>query len=587
MSAEPTRLARNTSVMAAGTILSRITGFVRIAAFSAALGVTEGPLADAYNKANVAPNIVYELILGGVLSSVLVPVFVETLGRDSREHRRVVNAVTTLAGVALVVVAAVAILAAPWLAVLFTLGASGPAAEVAELREVVTVFLRLFMPQVVFYGLTTIWTAYLNAHRHFAAPMLAPVLNNLLVTAVLLAFGAAVGFTAVEDLRRLATAQLWLLGLGTTAGIVAMTVPLWPVARRKGWRWRPCFDWRHPMVRQVGRLGRWAIAYVVMNQVGYLVVILLTSTAPGQGAFSAYVTAFIFFQLPHGVYAVSVMTALVPGLSAAHADRDRDRFRAQLSQGIRATALLIVPAAVGLGVLAGPLVRLLLEQGVFSADSTQAVARVLTAFVLGLPGFSLFQLFLRAHYALQDTRTPALVNVAAVGWNIVANLVLFTVLPADWKVAGLALGHASAYTLGALTFAVLLRRRLAGLDGKAIGAALARILAATAGMGALVWAVAAGVGGAVDLAAVPGQLTQVGAAVVAGVLAYLLLARALGVPELAGMAGTLGRALARTGGPSDTDGGNSSQEPPPGTTTPHDDESPPDDADPHHPRPGD
>lgn len=533
MSAEPDApptLARNTAVMAAGTLLSRITGFGRLAAMSAAFGIVEGPLADAYNKANVAPNIVYELVLGGVLSSVLIPVLVETHARDRDEHRHVVNTVTTLAGLALVAITVLGILAAPWLATLFTLGAEGPASAVADLRRVVTLFLRLFLPQVLFYGLTTVWTAYLNAHRHFAAPMFAPVLNNLVVIAVLLWYGAVVDFQAVADIGRLGTRELWLVGAGTTAGIVAMTLPLWPVSRRHDWSFRPRLDWRHPMVRRVGRLGGWAVLYVVLNQVGYLVVIVLTSAIPGDGAFAAYAGAFVFFQLPHGIYAVSVMTALVPGLAEAASAGQTERFRTQLATGMRATALFIVPAAVGLGVLATPIVRLLLERGAFTPESTELVSAVLTAFAVGLPSFSLFQLFLRAHYALQDTRSPVLVNAACVTLNIAVDVALFMTLPGQWKVVGLALGHAAAYTLGATVFALRLRRRLGGLGGRATAGALARIGTAAALMGVIAWSAAWALRDLTDHAA--GQAVQVGTATVLGALSYVGLAVLLRVPDL-------------------------------------------------------
>ena len=525
-------LARDTAVMAVGTLLSRITGFGRLAAMTAAFGIVEGPLADAYNKANVAPNIVYELVLGGVLSSVLIPVLVETMGRDRDEHRHVTNTITTLAGLVLLAITVSGILAAPWLATLFTLGADGTRTEVAELRAVVTLFLRLFLPQVLFYGLTTIWTAYLNAHRHFAWPMFAPVLNNVVVIAVLLWYGAVVDFEAVADLGRLGARELWLLGAGTTAGIVAMTLPLWPVSRRNDWSFRPSLDWRHPMVRRVGRLGAWAMLYVALNQVGYLVVIVLTSAIPGNGAFAAYASAFVFFQLPHGIYAVSVMTALVPGMAEAAGQGDLARFRRQVSTGIRVTALFIIPAAVGLGVLSTPIVRLLLERGAFTVESTELVSAVLTAFALGLPSFSLFQLFLRAHYALQDTRSPVMVNAAAVTLNIAVDIALFVTLPGQWKVVGLALGHAAAYTLGAGVFAVRLRRRVGGLGGRETTGALVRILAAALLMGACVWGTALLLRRTVGVQDGAGRLLEVALPTVVGVVAYLVFARLAGVQDL-------------------------------------------------------
>jgi putative peptidoglycan lipid II flippase len=286
------------------------------------------------------------------------------------------------------------------------------------------------------------------------------------------------------------------------------------------------------MVRRVGRLGGWAILYVVLNQIAYLVVIVLTSAVPGQGAFSAYFYAFVFFQLPHGIYAVSVMTALVPPMAAAAADGNTAAFRAHLARGIRATALLIVPAAVGLAVLSTPIVRLLLEQGVFTAASTRLVAPVLSAFALGLASFSLFQLFLRAHYALQDTRTPALVNAGWVAVNVSVNLLLFALLPGQWKVVGLALGHAVAYTVGCGVFAVLLHRRLGGLGGAPTTGALVRIVGAALTMGAVVYGVARGVGGVLGTETLSAQTAQVAVPVLVGVGVYLGLARAFGVPEV-------------------------------------------------------
>ena len=539
MRADTPRLARATAVMAVGTVASRATGFLRVAALATAFGVTESRLADAYNIANVAPNIVYELVLGGVLSSVLVPLFVETRRRDADEHRTVVNTITTLATLVLLAIVVVTVAAAPLIAHALTLRTGADAASLAVTRSAVTTFLRLFMPQVLFYGLTTIWTAYLNSHEHFAAPMFAPVLNNLVVSAVAFGFGAAVGFRAV-DLAALSAAQTWLIGGGTTLGIVAMTLPLWPVARRHGWRWRPQLDWRHPTVRRMGRLGGWVILYVVINQVGYYVVVLLTGAVALKGSFTAYSYAFVFFQLPHGIYAVSVMTALLPTLSAAASDGDLAAFRAQLARGIRVTAMGIVPAAVGLAVLSVPIVRLLLQHGVFSASSTTLVAHTLTAFAVGLTSFSLFQLALRAHYALQDTRTPTVVNVLAVGTNVVVDVIVFAVLPTDWKVPGLALGHATAYTVGTVLFLRRLRRRVGGLEGRRTLGQLGRVVAASAVTGVVAWVLqrlVVGVLGAGSSGAAVALVVAAGG----GALAYLVVARLVGVAELGEVVGMLRR----------------------------------------------
>jgi putative peptidoglycan lipid II flippase len=276
---------------------------------------------------------------------------------------------------------------------------------------------------------------------------------------------------------------------------------------------------------------------VVVNQIGYLVVQRLASYDPG--AYSAYVNAFTFFMLPHGLFAVSVFTALLPGMSGHAVNRRWDEFRERLSVGVRATALLVVPAAVGYLVLGEAIVRLIAERGVMTPESTELVAGVLRFFVLGLPAFSLFQLFLRAFYALQDTRTPFLVNCAAVALNTAVNVPMFLWL----GVEGLAAGHALAYVFGATLQARALSRRVGGLDGRRVAAAVARIAAASAGMGAVVWALWRGLSAVLDGGSLAAQGVVVGVPVVAGVAVYLALAAALRVEELGYVRALLSRRL--------------------------------------------
>jgi putative peptidoglycan lipid II flippase len=233
-----------------------------------------------------------------------------------------------------------------------------------------------------------------------------------------------------------------------------MSLALWPSLRRIGFRWRWTLAVRDEGVRRIGRLAGWAMVYVIINQIGYLLVIVLAAGV--QGGYTAYAAAFIFFQLPHGIFAVSIMTALLPAMAGHWAAADRDGFRTTLSQGMRATALVVVPAAFGYLALSVPIVRLLLQHGVTGARSTDLVADILVFFALGLLPFSTFQLFLRAFYAMQDTRTPAVINVFAVGLNVAMNLVYFQI----FDVRGLALGHATAYTFAAVAAGLIIQRRL-------------------------------------------------------------------------------------------------------------------------------
>jgi putative peptidoglycan lipid II flippase len=515
---------RHSAVMSVGTALSRLTGFLRVAAMAFALGVTESRLADAYNVANTTPNIIYELALGGILSSVFVPVFVERLQTKGREQAwDSARAVMTFALVFLTGVMVLGIVGAPLIIRLYTINVTGPGAE-AE-RAFASFALRWFMPQIVFYGIGAVATGLLNAHRRFGWPMFAPIINNLIVTATFFWFALAPGPTTPTPVT-VTTFQRYLLVIGTTAGVVGMTAALWPALRRIGFRFRWRLDLSDPGFRRIGRLSGWALAYVVVNQLGYLVVIILA--APVRGGYTAYTSAFIFFQLPHAIFAVSIMTALLPSLSSRWADRDRDGFRRLLTQGIRGTAFIVVPAAFGYLALATPVVRLLLEHGVMGGQSTDLVAGVLTVFSVGLFSFSSFQMMLRAFYAMQDTRTPALINVVAVALNTAVNVLYFRYL----KVEGLALGHATAYTFAAIASVTILSRRLGGLEWRPLGRALTQILVAGLAAGAAAWAVARVVAGSLGSASLGPQLLQVGGGVVIGVAVFVMLAWAFRLQEL-------------------------------------------------------
>jgi putative peptidoglycan lipid II flippase len=386
----------------------------------------------------------------------------------------------------------------------------------------------MFMPQIVFYGVGAVMTGLLNAHRRFGVPMFAPILNNLVVIAVGLTFHAVVG-QQVPQVGDVTTGEKLLLGLGTTAGVAAMTLVQWPFLRRIGFRFHFVWNWRDRAIRKMATLSVFSVGYVITNQLGYLLVMVLAYGV--QGGYTAYTTAFIFFQLPHGVFAVSVMTALLPPMSEQAVARDWDAFRASLGRGIRLTAAVLLPAALGYLVLAGPIVRLLLEHGVVTAESTSLLVPVLMVFVLGLVPFSTFQLVLRAFYALQDTRTVFRVNLVSVGVNVVVDLLLFNLLPERWKIPGLAFGHAASYTVGAALLLYVLSRRIGGLGGRHILAAVGRMLVAGLVMVAATVLVGRAVGAVVD----PGflrDLVTVVAGVAIGAGIYLLAARLLRVEEI-------------------------------------------------------
>jgi putative peptidoglycan lipid II flippase len=519
---------RNTAVMSVGIALSRLTGFLRLAAMAYAIGITESRLPEAYNIANITPNILYELVLGGILTSVVVPIVVEWLQERGRDDAwEFVRRLLTIAVIVLSALTVLGILLAPWIVDLYTMGAPAADPQVVLEREYATFFLRWFMPQIVFYGVGAVAIGLLQAHRKFAAPMFAPILNNAIVIATFLTFAAMPGPPAGSDALA-TTAQRYVLAIGTTAGIAGMTLALWPAVRAIGFRFAWRTGWRHEAVTRIGRLATWVAGYVAANQVGLLVVIVLADRV--RGGYTAYAAAFILFQLPHAIFAVSIFTALVPAMSGRWAVGDVDAFRQLLSQGIRATAAIVIPSALGYLVLARPIVRLLLEHGVATSASGELVSDVLVAFSLGLFPFSAFQLLLRAYYAMQNTRTPALVNAAAVTINIVADLVLF--FGFDLGIQGLALGHAASYAFGSIALLLLIRRRLHGIDGARVLGTLGRTLLAASGTAAAAWLVARWLGTTVGTATLPEQSIQVFAAVVAGLVVFVAASTAMRIEEV-------------------------------------------------------
>jgi putative peptidoglycan lipid II flippase len=518
-------LVRHAAVMTVGTTLSRLTGFLRLSAMTAALGVTVSTLGSIYTVANLTPNIVYELILGGILTSVFVPVFVARLETHGTEDaREVADRVITLVAVILIVVAALGALFAEQIIRLYLVSSDAPDRD-AQIQLGVF-FLRWFMPQIVFYGVGAVIIGLLQAHRRFAAPMFAPILNNLVVIGTFIAYAAARGSRA-PDVGTITDLERTILAAGTTLGVVVMTVALWPSLRAIGYRIRLRPAWRHEAVQHLVRLAAWVAVYVAANQLAYVVVIVLNNRFDAGP--QIYTTAFIVFQLPHAIFAVSIFTALLPGMSERWATGDSAGVRAFLSRGLRDTAVVTIPAAFGLFALAEPIARLLFEHGAAVDADAVAIGNALQGFATGLLFFSSFQLLTRTFYAMQDTRTPATVNVGVGCVNIAAAL-LYTG-PLDLGLRGMAFAHATSYVAGAGILMVLLRKRLGTLDGARIAGTVARTsIAAIASAAAAVivlrlW----------DLRADAGVLTQgprVGVAVAGGVLVFLISALILRVGEV-------------------------------------------------------
>jgi len=513
----PGRLARTAGVVAVGTALSRATGFIKLAVIAYALGFHR--LSDTYNIANNLPNVVYELLLGGVLTATLMRAFVEHLDRDDEEA---ISAIWTIAALALVVVTVAGIVAAPAVVRVFSSRVTGP--DGARQQAVATSLLRLFMPQMLFYGLTALATVLLNARRRFALAAFAPVANNLVVIAVFALLPHVHHGVPTLSIVQHDRGLLAYLGLGTTAGIAAMAIATLAGVRGTGVHLRPRLDLQSPAVRRVVRLAGWTFGYVASNQLAFLVVIFLANSR--SGGVSAYLAAYTFFQLPHGLLAVSIMTPLDPELAIAATRGDLRALRTRFRGGLRIIVLVMLPAAVGYLTLARPLVDVLLRHGHLTGGAAHLTGDILVMFALGLAPFSVYLFALRGFYALGDTRTPFVVNVIENAVNIALALVLSPLM----GTRGLALAWSIAYAVAAVI--------ALGTLGRRVGAPFDRRTSRAMGRGIAAAALACAAALATDrLLAGAGAAARLGGGGLVGVLAYVGGLRLLQVRELFDLVG--------------------------------------------------
>ena len=510
-------LLKSSAVVATGTFMSRLTGLIRVSVFAYVMG--QSALTDAYNGANQTPNIVYELLLGGVLSASLVPLF--TKQAETRDDDAT-SAIVSVSLIALTAVTAIAILGAPWIFRLYSFDvADGVDAD--TYRQAGTLLARIFLLQIFFYGLTAIGNSLLHARRRFFAAAWAPVLADIpLIASLLLVPG-------IVDGREPALAEVltndrlrWTLGLGATLGIAVTALVLIPALRAADVtiEWRP--EIRHPAVRKLIRMSAWTFGYVVANQIALVVVQNLAE--PGSGKLDAYTKAYLFFVLPHGLLAMSIVTTFAPEMARSIQRRDRAGFIDRASLGARLVLLLAVPAAAGMFVLRRPLIGLALERGNFDATDAARTSAALAGFSLGLIGFSLYLFILRAFYAHEDARTPFVINV----FENLINIVVAVVLVGRYGVLGLAASFAIAYTISSVFSLAVLSYKVRGFTMRSVLSPLARMLLAGVVMAEVMWVVARLVGDDEGW----GALVRLTTAGVAGVTVYVVLLTVMQVPEL-------------------------------------------------------
>ncbi len=479
-------LRTSAAYVAVGTGVSRVTGLLRFVALAWALGQTL--LADSYNLANTTPNMLYDVVLGGVLSATFIPVFVDRLAnKTEREAFDSISAVLTVSVMVLLVTTVAALVAAPFLidalTVLDTHAGAYQVHRVLLERQVATGFLRWFVIQIAAYGLFALAAALLNTRRRFVAVAWAPIVNNVVCIGVLVWFGLWAGHGAslasVEQHR----SQLILLGLGTSLGVVLQGVALIPSLRRADlgllrWHWNP----RDDALRAVTRLGGWTFGFVLANQIALFVVTILAGSVAGPDPVSSYTYAYAFFQLPYGIVAVTVMSVVTPDLAERWSTGQRTAFLRRMSGGLRAVLALIIPSAVGILLLARPSVALLLGNGHSTPAETATTGAALAMFALGLPGFCTYLYLVRVLQAMQRTKVAFYLYLVENALNIVLALLLVHPL----GVRGLALSLSIAYTVAAVLALVTFRQWFGHLAERETWAPLVRVIIATVPMAAVV-----------------------------------------------------------------------------------------------------
>ncbi len=466
--------------MAVASLASRVTGFVRSILLLAALGT--GAVGNAYNSGNNLPNMIYELLLGGVLSSVLIPLLVHAQTEDEDEGVAYTQRLLSIATVALGIMTLLAVLAAPLIAAGFV--------EAGPKRQLTSVFATLLLPEIFFYGLGAMFVAVLNIRHSYKPGAWAPVLNNVIMIATVGVFWALPG-PATLDPRTMTTPQILVIGLGTTLGIAGQALALIPSLRTSGFHWQWRFRARPNelgRMREVGSLAGWVLAYVVVSQIG---VTVIQKVGNDNGGFTIFTNADLLFQMPYGILVVSLLTAIMPRLSRAAVRGDNDAVVDDLSLGARLSAVALIPITAGLIVLGPAMTVTLFAYGNTTIDKAHLIGSALAWSAFGLFPFAIVMLQLRVFYAMRDGRTPTLINAFMVATKVALILVTNHVYaaprgtdvdlhPSVHAVQWLNIGTSMSYVVGAVVGHVVLTRRLGRLGFRAVARTVVQIGIASA-----------------------------------------------------------------------------------------------------------
>jgi putative peptidoglycan lipid II flippase len=525
-------LFRASSVMAVGTIISRITGFIGGVIMIATLGTAL--LADAFNVANTMPNILYNLLVGGALTAIFVPQLVRAFDDADGGHLFASRLVTTISGILLVLVI-IGVIFAPQLVYIYAPSFSTPGFETE--REIAIAFTRYCLPQIFFLGLFTMLGQVANARGSFAPLMWAPIANNLVVIVVFSAFLIKWPSVNVDSIT---STQIQILGWGTTAGIIVQALILIPVVKRSGIKIRP--KWGVAGLGKSFSLAGWTLVYVLISQIGYLITVNVATTAAVDSAkagittgvgFTPFKNAYLIMLLPYSIVTISIVTALLPHMSKLAINKKIEDVKEQILRAIKTVAVLTIPSSVAF-LLFGPLITEVLFFGIDKNDGIY-IGYVLSALSLGLVAFSINLVLIRGFNAFEDTRTQVW-SILIININTFWLSYLFlAVLPSDWVTVGLGVAFSVSYLIGLFITLRLLKkhtgtihvREFIGQHGRLLSAALIAMLPIFAISQYFGW-----VGSDQSSLIRAIELLFV---IVAGALGYFFAAKALRITEVSGI----------------------------------------------------
>jgi putative peptidoglycan lipid II flippase len=454
-------IGRASALLASGTLVSRVLGFLKVIVLANTIGQVGSASANAFGLANQLPNNIYALIAGGVLSAVLVPQIVRaSLGADGGQA--FINKLVTLGIVVFAALTVLATLGAPLLVGLYAQGSpDGDRGFDPATMALATAFAWWCLPQIFFYALYSLLGEVLNARQAFGPFTWAPVLNNVVAIAGLLLLASLFDEDTLQSPAVWTPGLVALLAGSATLGVAAQALILTFFWRRTGLSFRPDFSWRGVGLRRTGQAAGWVFGMVLVTQLAGIVQSRVASLANEAASIATLQNSWLIFMLPHSVIAVSVATAYFTRMAGSASRGNTAALRSDVSAALRGIGLVIVFAAVAVAVVSFPLARVF-EQ---AFDDVGAMASVLLGFLVGLVPFSALFVLQRAFYALDDTRTPFLVQLAQSALYVLGTLLVAGV-PVEWIGVSLALVTSVAGTVQAVLLGVLLRRRLGGVDGR-------------------------------------------------------------------------------------------------------------------------